>query len=79
MPQSQWLDRGPCPNPDCDTEYGHVQHKLILQKVLGLTQKEHLPKHTATQRLPQTGVIKHLPCNVLKQVRLSEKTHVPLK
>jgi len=28
MPQSQWLDRGPCPNPDCDTEYGHVQHKL---------------------------------------------------
>mgnify|MGYP003647175989 CR=1 FL=1 len=22
----QWVDRGPCPNPECDTEYGNVQH-----------------------------------------------------
>ena len=28
MSQSQWLNRGPCPNPKCDTEYGNVQHKL---------------------------------------------------
>jgi len=28
MAQSQWLDRGPCPNPECDTEFGNVQHKL---------------------------------------------------
>jgi hypothetical protein len=27
MTQSGWLDRGPCPNPECDTEYGNVQHQ----------------------------------------------------
>ena len=27
MKQSQWLDRGPCPNPECDSSDGNVQHK----------------------------------------------------
>ena len=27
MKQSQWLDRGPCPNPKCDSSDGNVQHK----------------------------------------------------